>query len=423
MPVMSVEEFQDRDDDYLGWVGEHRDGYVINIGRSGRGYARLHRATCGTITSRPPLTGPYIKVCSTALTELEQWALQRSGVIPDRCGTCQPPGNATLGEHAGKAEPATSVRTDHVSQPPTPAAGPEWEIEGPGDDQQVWLWATWYIPYDENHRLTSAQLAARDALRLRVRSLAATAGEILHANYVGFKPANMDAENLLLYNIDSTAGGCFQPSTRHGVRFEMAAGPRRDPLSGRQFTCSYQYRLISPDTDLSYWRPVRQLARFTGADLGRFPSDKRLEQVWLAIHHAHAEIARQPAVSATPFAVFLTLGYPRARSVGADPERVKALIDGTVAAFQAHRDPATVTEIAARLAIATGQSAGWIEQALLDDSRAVLGTSDRLVYLRGTRVQWNPSDHLCMAGQVLCREAPAYTWTLSGEIHAIEHQE
>ena len=82
MRVMSVEEFRDRDADYLGWMAAHRDGYVINIGRSGRGYARLHRATCGTITSRPPLTGPYIKVCSTALTELEQWALPRTGISP-----------------------------------------------------------------------------------------------------------------------------------------------------------------------------------------------------------------------------------------------------------------------------------------------------------------------------------------------------
>ena len=30
----------------------------------GRGYARVHRATCGMITSRPPFTGPYIKICS-----------------------------------------------------------------------------------------------------------------------------------------------------------------------------------------------------------------------------------------------------------------------------------------------------------------------------------------------------------------------
>ena len=52
---MSVEKFLDRDDDCLSWVEEHRTGYVINVGWSGRGYARMHHAACPTITSRPHL--------------------------------------------------------------------------------------------------------------------------------------------------------------------------------------------------------------------------------------------------------------------------------------------------------------------------------------------------------------------------------
>ena len=133
--------------------------------------------------------------------------------------------------------------------------------------------------------------------------------------------------------------------------------------------------------------------------------------MWLAIHHAEAETA---AEASRPRNAVRRFPHPRlsapARSVGADPERVKALIDGTVAAFQAHGDQASAAVIAARLAIATGQPAGLIAQALLDDGRAVLGVTDRLVYPRGTGVQWNPADHLCMAGQVLCQEAlPAVT--------------
>jgi hypothetical protein len=416
---MSVEEFQDRDADYLGWVAAHPDGYVINVARSRRGYLRLHRAACGTITSRPPFTGPYIKICSAVLVELDRWALSSTGAAADRCGTCRPPQDPGSGQQPGLIEPVASDRPSSVAPPGTPR-GQEWEIDGPCDDQQqVWLWDTRYIPYE---RLTPSQHAARDALRLRVRSLAATTGEILHASYAGFKPPNMDVENLVLYNIDATAGGCFRSATRHGVRFEMAVGPRRDPPSGRHFACSYQYRLISPGSDLSHWRPVRRLAGFNGADLGRFPSARRLEQVWLAIHHAEAQTADQPAAPATPFAVFLTLGHPHAKTVGADPELVKALIDGTVAAFQAHGNHGMATEIAARLAGATGRPAGPIAQTLLNDRRAVLGTTDMLVRLRGNGVQWNPADHLCMAGQVLCRQAFDGTWTLSGEIHAIEQK-
>jgi hypothetical protein len=117
--------------------------------------------------------------------------------------------------------------------------------------------------------------------------------------------------------------------------------------------------------------------------------------------------------------VFLTLYHPGTRSAGVGPELVKALIDGTVAAFQAHGSRSSAAEIATRLATATGSPASLIAQALLDDTRAVLGVSDRLVHLRGTGVQWNPADHRCVAGQVVCRPAPGTTWTLSGEIHAV----
>ena len=97
-------------------------------------------------------------------------------------------------------------------------------------------------------------------------------------------------------------------------------------------------------------------------------------------------------------------------------------MDATVAAFQAHGNQRAVAEIATRLAVATRRPAGLIAQTLLNDGRAVLGVTDMLVHLRGTGVQWNPADHLCMAGQVLCQQVPGRTWTLSGEIHAVEQE-
>ena len=415
---MSVEKFLDRDDDYLSWVEEHRTGYVVNVGWSGRGYARMHHAACPTITSRPPFTGPYIKICSTSLAELDQWALRSSGTVVERCGTCQPPGHIARSQQAGPVRPASPAPADAAAARPGTMAARQWEIDGPEDEQRrVRLWSTRYIPFDH---LNPDQHAARAALRLKVRSVAATADEILHASFAGSKPANMDMENLVLYNIDAAARGCFQPSTRNGVRFEKAADLHGDLPSGRPFDCSYQYQLISPDSDLSHWRPVRQLVSFTGADLGLFPSGKRLEQVWLAIHRAKAETVGQPVAPTASFAIFLTLSHPGGKSAGANPELVKALIDGTVAAFQAHGDRASAVEIAARLALTTGQPTGLITQALLDERRAVLGVTDRLVHLRGTGVQWNPADHLCVAGQVVCRQAPGTTWILSGEIHAVE---
>ncbi|OBB19698.1 hypothetical protein A5761_00695 [Mycolicibacterium setense] len=67
-----------------------------------------------------------------------------------------------------------------------------------------------YIPYGH---LTDDQRAAREVPRAKVRCLAAERGEILYASFAGFTPDRADSENLVLYNIDETARGCFQPGT------------------------------------------------------------------------------------------------------------------------------------------------------------------------------------------------------------------
>lgn len=118
--------------------------------------------------------------------------------------------------------------------------------------------------------------------------------------------------------------------------------------------------------------------------------------------------------------VRLTLSHPWSHTAGANPGLVKALIDGTVAAFQCHRDTSSVDDIGSRLARTTGKPVGLIKPLLLDDSHAVLGAAGRLVYLRGSGVQWNPADHLVVAAQIVCRQGPESKWSLSGEIHAAE---
>lgn len=413
--IVSVEVFQDRDDDYLKWVNEHHAGYVINVGRSRSGVAKLHHAECRTITARPPFTESYIKICSTTPRDLDEWVVGYPGIGLSPCGTCQPPVSIQGSPRAQHAVPASAATT---AEPDTMPAH-EWEIDGPEAGKRwVRLWTDRYIPFE---RLTDDQRAARAALRERVRCLAAEPGEILHASFAGFTPHGVDVENLVLYNIDDTAGGCFQPGTQHGVRVETANALHGDAPSGRSHACSYEYGLTSPDSGFTHWRPTRPLARFTDADLGEFPSDKRLAQVWLAIHHAtDVRVADNPVAASERVEVRLTLNCPRSQTSGANPGLVKALIDGTVAAFQCHRDKASVDEIGSRLAHITGKPTSLIKRLLLDGSHAVLGAADRLVYLRGVGVQWNPADHLIAAAQVVCRQLPETTWSLSCEIHAVE---
>ncbi len=91
-----VEQFRDDDPAYLSWVAAHAEGYVINIQRSlDPADARMHHAHCYTINGEPPRgrtwTGPYVKICSTSLGELDRWVLEQTGSGVRPCGVCQPP--------------------------------------------------------------------------------------------------------------------------------------------------------------------------------------------------------------------------------------------------------------------------------------------------------------------------------------------
>jgi hypothetical protein len=95
-PHETVQIFRDDDDGYLAWVGSYPTGFVVNIQRSGNpSDARLHHATCRTVSGtnprRGPWTGAYVKACSADLASLDAWAIQHVGSPTTRCGTCQPP--------------------------------------------------------------------------------------------------------------------------------------------------------------------------------------------------------------------------------------------------------------------------------------------------------------------------------------------
>lgn len=77
--------FQPPDDRaYNAWLAANPSGYVINTEPNGRGYIKLHRAACGTIHTDPAIAS-YIKICSTSLDELDNWAVQRTGAPAPRC--------------------------------------------------------------------------------------------------------------------------------------------------------------------------------------------------------------------------------------------------------------------------------------------------------------------------------------------------
>jgi hypothetical protein len=91
---MAVQLFRDDDEGYVAWLSAHPHGYVLNVARRPRpDYLVLHRASCRTITGRPPRgglwTGPYIKVCSDDELQIAAWTGREVGAPPRRCAVCR----------------------------------------------------------------------------------------------------------------------------------------------------------------------------------------------------------------------------------------------------------------------------------------------------------------------------------------------
>jgi len=95
---------------------------------------------------------------------------------------------------------------------------------------------------------------------------------------------------------------------------------------------------------------------------------------------------------------------------------VKGVFDGVICAFQAHIDTTVLPEVTARLATVLPADSAEIEGHLLDQRRAVLGAVHRLVSPYRAGVKWDPSDHLCVAGELFAAEPVDDRWAIKGEI-------
>lgn len=89
-------EIRDDDDQFIAWLGQHPNGFVVNAERAPRaGYLVLHKATCPWISKTSQSAGAwthrcYIKICSEQISELESWARRETGGTLTACRKCNP---------------------------------------------------------------------------------------------------------------------------------------------------------------------------------------------------------------------------------------------------------------------------------------------------------------------------------------------
>lgn len=84
------------DDDYIKWIDENSNGFVLNIDQTKdpskiwKDFPKIHFANCSQLNKRPGrTTGKYFKVCSNSIEELEQWSLNTYNKELTPCRTCK----------------------------------------------------------------------------------------------------------------------------------------------------------------------------------------------------------------------------------------------------------------------------------------------------------------------------------------------
>lgn len=407
-----VSEFRDDDDGYLEWLAGHAGGFVVNILRSHNATgARVHRAVCGAIGSRPArggtLTeGAYSKVCSDDLGALADWAQGTVGKSIKECGTCKP-ANATV--PAGRRLQARKAVG-------TAMANGRFEVQRlTGNSAGVLAFADDYVRFEN---LPHWQQQVRAVIRSYCGQLRPSPEQVLHAEFFGAKHPNADVENLVLYYIDS-----FKAAGRNGIRFEHGEVTPQAPGGGdAAYRYCYSYSLSARDGAFKHWGRGDTLASFDWTSLGAFSGDKKLAQVWLALSRGGIKVSKHAAPE-TPFGVRVEVRPPTGR-MPVWGGLVKGIFDGVICALQTHTEPSIPPEVPARLAkhlaaqAGEGDLAEEIEMFLRDPGRAVLGGVPRLVSPYRAGVKWDPSDHFCVAGELLAAqpEEGARHWSIRGEV-------
>lgn len=194
----------------------------------------------------------------------------------------------------------------------------------------------------------------------------------------------------------------------------MLSEARLRPPDDRAYSFCYRYAIAPRKGSVFEWRQGRTRASFDWTDLGSFAGEKKLQQVWLALKRGGGTAAASVAAG-SPFAIKLEVRPPHGR----EPVwggLVKGIFDGVVCAFQAHSEMSVLPDVAARLATVLPASAEEIAAHLVGQRMAVLSAVPRLVapYRRG--VKSDPTDHSCVAGELLAVEPIDQGWAFRGEI-------
>jgi hypothetical protein len=351
-------------------------------GASGAQYNVVHSAACRWL-ARSNLS--VAKLWFEDLAGATAWLVRERGEEGrawKRCRTC-------------RAVESPIAPTQRVRRQTTPTARPQplhpnstYAVVAASGGLLVEAWSSIRLPFEP----TGAMREFRDELRSATGQLSAGPGEAIHARYTSPIGGHFDVENVLLYNVGTSA---FARSARFELVIERDRGPVPScPRGLTEALHHYRYEIVAIGMPWRHWSAARPLASFGPIDVALMAQVSNPSPVWYAVRRGGAQVLL-PAGIPSVFGLELVLETPAQVRVNL-AAITKPLLDGVVAAFHAHDDPASLDLVAGRVAVQLGASTDEVRSLLSQHRTAILGAR-RLLWPWRTGVQWNPADDLCAA--------------------------
>ena len=100
MSDIEIFENMPNDDEFIEWIDENPNGFILNILRPkipsniSKEHPKIHFANCNQLNKKPgsSTTGDYFKVCSNSIEELEQWSWVKYQKGLNPCRICKEKG-------------------------------------------------------------------------------------------------------------------------------------------------------------------------------------------------------------------------------------------------------------------------------------------------------------------------------------------
>jgi hypothetical protein len=282
---------------------------------------------------------------------------------------------------------------------------PPYEVKREGN-RLVEGWAQQRLPFEPKGWMKDF----RQELRVAIRGLIAGPGEVLHATYTNPQTDRVDVENALIYNVDP---GAFRSSAHTGLTFERSFNVTIPPQP--HLTHYYRYEIAPGSQPLGGWHRGPLLAEWNSRLVSLAP-DTKPETVWWATKHGELSIHADTA-HAGWFGLELEVQAPATGRSLADI--VKPLADGSIVAFQSHAQGPDVPELAVRVARGLGVAPAAVAEAFCDEATAVVD-GHRILWKRGTGVQWNPADERCVGAVLRLAGVTTADWVVRGKLFQLE---